>query len=282
MTPTAVEQMLERYSRDTDAAMTHALREVMQEIALAGLNRGGFFAKAVFYGGTCLRIFYGLPRFSEDLDFSLLATNREFTFEPYFIILREEFAAFGFEVEMVEKPKSATSDIASAFLKKSSSIYDLKVSGGKTLKIKLEVDIDPPLGFGTEQKLLIQPYSFYVNCFALPDLFAGKMHALLFRKWKNRSNGRDWFDFEWYIRKGTSLNLCYFSERARQSGHWQGEDMTSAQFMGLLRERVHSLDVDSVRMEVSRFVREPDQLQIWSRNYFLQLADLLLGEIEVK
>ena len=279
MTPTVVEQMLERYPRDTDAAVTHALREVMQEIALAGLNRGGFFAKAAFYGGTCLRIFYGLPRFSEDLDFSLLATNRQFTFKPYFKILRQEFAAFGFEVEIVEKPKSATSDIASAFLKKSSSIYDLKVSGGKTLKIKLEVDIDPPLGFGTEQKLLMQPYSFYVHCFALPDLFAGKMHALLFRKWKNRANGRDWFDFEWYIRRGTSLNLCHLSERARQSGHWQGEDMTSSQFMGLVRERVHSLDVDSVRMEVSRFVREPDQLHIWSRDYFLQLADLLRGRV---
>jgi len=275
MTPTVVEQMLERYPRDTDAAVTHALREVMQEIALAGLNRGGFFAKAAFYGGACLRIFYGLPRFSEDLDFSLLAANLEFTFEPYFKVLREEFAAFGFEVEMVEKSKSATSDIASAFLKKSSSIYDLRVSGGKTLKIKLEVDIDPPLGFGTEQKLLIQPYSFYVNCFALPDLFAGKMHALLFRKWKNRANGRDWFDFEWYIRKGTPLNLRHLAERARQSGHWQGGDMTSAQFMELLRGRIHALDVDSVRKEVSRFVREPDQLQIWSRNYFLQLSDLV-------
>jgi predicted nucleotidyltransferase component of viral defense system len=275
MTPTVVEQMLERYPRDTDAAVTHALREVMQEIALAGLNRGGFFAKAAFYGGTCLRIFYGLPRFSEDLDFSLLAANLEFTFEPYFKALREEFAAFGFEVDIVEKSKSATSDIASAFLKKSSSIYDLKVSGGKTLKIKLEVDIDPPLGFGTEQKLLIQPYSFYVNCFTLPDLFAGKVHAVLFRKWKNRANGRDWFDFEWYVRRGTPLNLRHLAERARQSGHWQGDDMSPQQFMELLRGRILSLDVDSLRLEVSRFVREADQLQIWSRDYFIQLAGLI-------
>lgn len=139
----------------------------------------------------------------------------------------------------------------------------------------MEVDIDPPLGFSTEPKLLIQPYSFYVSCFSLPDLFAGKMHALLFRKWKNRVNGRDWFDFEWYIRQGTPLNLRHLLERARQSGHWQGEDLTPQQFMELLRARIQSLDVDSVRLEVSRFVRETDQLQIWSRDYFMQLAELL-------
>jgi len=272
---TVVEQMLERYPRDTDAAVTHALREVMQEIALAGLNRGGFFSKAAFYGGTCLRIFHGLPRFSEDLDFSLLTANSSFTFAPYFQALHEEFMAFGFEVDIVEKPKTSTSDIASAFLKKTSSIYDLTVAGEKILKIKFEVDTDPPLGFTTEQKLLIQPYSFYVKCFALPDLFAGKAHALLFRKWKNRANGRDWFDFEWYIRKGTPLNLLHLSARARQSGHWSGGDMSPEQFMGLLQTRIQSLDVDSVRQEVSRFVRDNNQLKIWSRDYFLQLAGLL-------
>jgi len=167
--------------------------------------------------------------------------------------LREEFAAFGFDVDIVEKPKAATSDIASAFLKKTSSIYDLTVAGDKILKIKFEVDTDPPLGFCTEQKLLIQPYSFYVKCFALPDLFAGKAHALLFRKWKNRANGRDWYDFEWYIRKGTPLNLLHLAERARQSGHWSDGVMSPEQFMDLLRTRIQSLDVDSVRKEVSHF-----------------------------
>lgn len=272
---TVIEQMLQRYPRDTDAAMTHALREVMQEIALAGLNRAGFFAKAAFYGGTCLRIFHGLPRFSEDLDFSLMAADAGFSFTPYFQTLRNEFSAFGFEVEIIEKQKTATADIASAFLKKTSSIYDLTVVGEKTLKIKFEVDTDPPLRFSTEEKLLIQPYSFYVKCFALPDLFAGKMHALLFRQWKNRVKGRDWFDFEWYVRKGAPLNLRHLSERARQSGHWSGEDIRPEQFRDLLRTRIQSLDIDSVRQDVRRFVKEPAQLQIWSREYFLQLAGML-------
>ncbi|KAF5053641.1 Nucleotidyl transferase AbiEii toxin, Type IV TA system [anaerobic digester metagenome] len=272
---TVIEQMLERYPRHTDAQETHALREVMQEIALAGLGRGGFFAKAAFYGGTCLRIFHGLQRFSEDLDFSLLKPDSSFSFAPYLQTLREEFSAFGFEVQIEEKQKTAASDIVSAFLKKTSSRYDLNVSGRKALKIKFEVDTDPPLGFATEERLLIQPYSFYVKCFALPDLFAGKMHALLFRQWKNRVKGRDWYDFEWYVRRGTPLNLAHLSERSRQSGHWSGGDMNKEQFMEILHKRTESVDFVSARQDVEHFVGDPEQLAIWSREYFHQLAQLI-------
>lgn len=272
---TVVEQMLQRYALTTHEDKAHALREVMQEIALAGLNRGGFFEKAAFYGGTCLRIFHGLPRFSEDLDFSLLKPDAGFSFEPYFKTLREEFLAFGFEVEVTEKQKTATTDIASAFLKKSASIYDLQVTGQKAMKIKFEVDTDPPLGFATEEKLLIQPYSFYVKCFSLPDLFAGKMHALLYRKWKNRVKGRDWFDFEWYVRKGCPLNLAHFCERARQSGDLASATLQPAEFVALLQARIRTLDVDSARQDVVRFVKDAAALNIWSQDYFLQLAAMM-------
>jgi predicted nucleotidyltransferase component of viral defense system len=273
-----IEQMLARYPRHTDAQETHALREVMQEIALAGLGRGGFFGKAAFYGGTCLRIFHGLRRFSEDLDFSLLKPDSTFSFAPYLQTLRDEFSAFGFEIQIEEKQKTAASDIVSAFLKKTSSRYDLHVSGRKTLKIKFEVDTDPPLGFATEEKLLIQPYSFYVKCFALPDLFAGKMHALLFRQWKNRVKGRDWYDFEWYVRKGVPLNLAHLSERSRQSGHWSGDDMDREQFMKILHQRIESVDFASARQDVEHFVSDAEELAIWSTEYFLQLAQMILVE----
>lgn len=272
---TVVEQMLQRYALNTHEDRAHALREVMQEIALAGLNRGGFFDKAAFYGGTCLRIFHGLPRFSEDLDFSLLKPEANFSFEPYFKTLRDEFSAFGFEVEIAEKQKTATTDIASAFLKKSSSIYDLQVAGQKTMKIKFEVDTDPPLGFATEEKLLIQPYSFYVKCFSLPDLFAGKMHALLYRKWKNRVKGRDWFDFEWYVRRGCQLNLAHFCERARQSGDLESATLQQAEFIAMLQGRIRTLDVDSARQDVVRFVKDSAALNIWSHDYFLQLGSMV-------
>jgi len=273
---TVIEQMLQRYALTTDQNRSQALREVMQEIALAGLNRGGFFEKAAFYGGTCLRIFHGLPRFSEDLDFSLLRPQTHFSFEPYFKTLREEFAAFGFEVEITAKQKTAVTDIASAFLKKSSSLYDVQVAGQKAMKIKLEVDTDPPLQFATEEKLLIQPYSFYVKCFALPDLFAGKMHALLYRKWQNRVKGRDWFDYEWYVRRGIALNLAHFCERARQSGDWASDTITKQEFLALLQTRVQTLDVASARQDVVRFVKDAEALNIWSQDYFLQLGAMLV------
>ncbi len=134
-----------------------------------------------------------------------------FLFEPYFDALITEFNALGFEVEISAREKSIETAVVSAFLKKNTSIYDVSVRGQKVLKIKFEVDTEPPLGFNTEEKLLLSPYSVYVKCFSLPDLYAGKMHALLFRRWRNRVKGRDWFDFEWYVRQGAELNLTHLT-----------------------------------------------------------------------
>ncbi|MBW7881724.1 MAG: nucleotidyl transferase AbiEii/AbiGii toxin family protein [Caldilineaceae bacterium] len=254
----------------------HALREVMQEIALAGLQRGGFFDKAAFYGGTCLRIFHGLPRFSEDLDFSLLVPDREFRLEPYFDAMRGEFASFGFDVEITAHAKSANSEVVSAFVKQGTSIHDVQVRGQRHLKIKFEVDTDPPPGFATEERLLLQPYSFYVKCYALPDLHAGKLHALLFRKWKNRVKGRDWFDFEWYVRNAVPLHLAHLEQRARQSGDWEGAAMGPADLKTLLRQRIDALDVEQARADVRPFLRDARVLEIWSARYFHDLADRMV------
>ena len=265
-----IEQMLARYPTQERG---HALREVMQEIALAGLQRGGFFDKAAFYGGACLRIFHGLARFSEDLDFSLLAPDRGFSLEPYFDAMRGEFAAFGFQVTITAHAKSVDSAVVSAFVKQGTSIHDVQVHGQKTLKIKFEVDTDPPPGFATEERLLVQPYSFYAKCYALPDLHAGKMHALLFRKWKNRVKGRDWFDFEWYVRHAVPLHLAHLEQRARQSGDWDGPAMLPADFLRLLQQRIDTLDIDQARADVRPFLRDARALEIWSPRYFRDLAD---------
>ncbi len=267
-----VDVMLARYLVEPGADQTNALREVMQEIALVGLQRAGFFEEAAFYGGTCLRIFHGLPRYSEDLDFSLLKTDRSFRLVPYFERLTEEFAALGFDVEISEKRKTADTDITSAFLKNTASRFDLKIQGNRILKIKFEVDTDPPLGFITEQKLLLQPYSTYINCFVLPDLFAGKTHALLFRQWQNRVKGRDWFDFEWYVRQGVPLNRQHLCTRAQQSGHWSEPTLTQEDFAQLLKERIDNVDLDSAREDVIRFIKSPDEIKIWSKPYFYELA----------
>lgn len=268
-----VEQMLQRVPQGNTGESSQALREVMQEIALAGLYRRGFFAKAAFYGGTCLRIFHNLPRFSEDLDFSLLESDPAFSLHPYLQGLEEEFAALGISVEISVKNKTTQSAIVSAFLKTSTTVVQLAIGGLKMLKIKLEVDTDPPLGFSTEEQLLLQPYSFYAKCFSLPDLFAGKMHALLFRQWQQRVKGRDWFDLEWYLRQGTPLHLDHLAERSRQSGHWPGDQpFTADTLRTLLAERINRLNGAHARVDIERFIADPQPLAIWSQDYFNQLA----------
>jgi predicted nucleotidyltransferase component of viral defense system len=201
------DQMLSRYQIVTKDDLTNATHEVMQQIALAGLYRSDFFNKAAFYGGTCLRIFHGLQRFSEDMDFSLLQADENFALENYFEPIISEFKALGKEVVINKKEKTPQTNVKSAFLKESTEIYDLQFATEKQVKIKIEVDTHPPPDFSTEYKLLLLPFSFMTRCYALPDLFAGKMHAFLFRAWKNRVKGRDWYDFEWYVRNGTALNF---------------------------------------------------------------------------
>ena len=265
---TIYEQMLARYTGDERKAH----QEVMQQIALAGLYRAGFFEHAAFYGGTCLRIFHGLQRFSEDMDFSLLQPNDTFHFESFFPTIIQEFELAGRTVEITKKDKRNFGKVESAFLKDTTDVYDLSFQTEKSLKIKIEVDINPPLHFQTEQKLLMLPYSFMTRCFTLPDLFAGKMHALVFRNWKNRVKGRDWYDFEWYVRNGIGLNWSHLHERILQ---FNGEDMTQEQFMSLLLDRLQTTNIDQVKADVEHFVLNRQELDIWSNDYFVQVAHLM-------
>ncbi len=271
-----LEQMLNRYPLVSVEQHDQALREVMQEVALAGLNRAGFFEQAAFYGGTCLRIFHGLPRFSEDLDFSLLQPDAEFSLQPYFKAVIAEFKALGLDVEIATKQKTIDSQIESAFLKNNTQVFSLNISSARKVKIKFEVDTLPPLGFATEEKLLLQPFSFYVKCFALPDLFAGKLHALLFRQWKNRIKGRDWFDFEWYVRHKVSPNLAHFARRAHESGAIHQYVVSKIELQALLHQRIMAVDFDSAKQDVVKFIPDAKVLNIWSTDYFLQLADRLI------
>lgn len=270
------DEMLAAYAPKSQQEQLNALHEVMQQITLAGLERGGFMEKAAFYGGTCLRIFHGLERFSEDMDFSLLTPDRTFRLEPYFEAVAEEFALMGQKVTLTAKKKTKQSAVQSAFLKSETAQYDLQLERGRAIKIKIEVDTDPPLGFATEQKLLLQPFSFFTRCYSLPCLFAGKMHALLFRAWQNRVKGRDWYDFEWYIRKGIPLNWAHFCERSRAFNG--GEELTPERFRDLLRARLSSVPIEQVKADVLPFVRRTEETDIWTTDYFLRLAELLKTE----
>lgn len=268
-------EMIDRQKPSNDAEWLAAMRETMQIIALAGLYRGGFFDKAAFYGGTCLRIFHKLDRFSEDMDFSLLKPNSEFTLEPWFDAIKLEFKAAGADISIERKIKSKESDIDSAFLKADTKEYALRLKQDKKLKIKIEVDKNPPLKFQVENNLLLQPSSFFVKTYTLSSLFAGKLHALLYRSWKNRVKGRDWYDFEWYIRNGVALNLEHFNVRAIQSGHIHSVVDKTGLF-DLLQNKIVKLDVKAAKEDVSPFLKTTDQLNIWSKEYFLELSKALV------
>ena len=266
------DNMLSCYELTTEQQKRNAIFEVNQQIILAGLYAGGFFESAAFYGGTCLRIFHGLQRFSEDMDFSLLSPDENFDFSKYFQPIVDAFALVGREVEIAKKDKKSFGKVESAFLKDNTDVYDVTFQTEKSIKIKIEVDTCPPLNFTTEQKLLLQPHSFMTRCFTLPDLFAGKMHALVYRAWKNRVKGRDWYDFEWYVRNGVALDFAHLAERCKQ---FNGEDITPESFKAKLIERLSTADIKQVKEDVLPFVRNTKELDIWSNDYFVQLAEMV-------
>ncbi len=276
-----IKEWIASYNPQSEEDTLNALREIMQEIALAGLSRSDFFEKAAFYGGTALRIFYGLERFSEDLDFSLLAADRRFSLEPYFSFIIAEFHAVGLTVSIKEKEKKVKTSIESAFLKSEtlwkelvleSIVSQIGIRSNRSIKIKIEVDRNPPLDFKTEEKLLLRPFSFYVKCFTQPCLFAGKLHALLFRKWKNRVKGRDWYDMEWYIRRGIALNTHHFFTRALDTGDWNKKTITPQQITQLLHEKIDAVSFDKIKNDVLPFIKNPNALDIWSPEYFNDLV----------
>ncbi|MFB2118038.1 nucleotidyl transferase AbiEii/AbiGii toxin family protein [Parapedobacter sp. 2B3] len=276
-----IKEWLDSYKPANEQEAKDALREIMQEIALAGLYRAGFFEKAAFYGGTALRIFYGLDRFSEDLDFSLLDVDTEFNLGKYQEAIVNEFESLGMKVSIREKKKAVKSNIDSAFLKsetlwKELVLEDIIPQQGinriANVKIKIEVDAEPPLGFETEEKLLLRPFSFYVKCFTLSDLFAGKMHALLFRKWGQNVKGRDWYDMEWYIKKGVALNLRHFALRAKDSGDWDSDVITENEFRRLFAKKIDAVNMRYVKDDIKRFIKDQGILEIWSPKYFHDLA----------
>jgi len=282
-----IKEWIAGYNPQNEEEIISALREMMQEITLAALSRTNFFEKAAFYGGTALRIFYGLDRYSEDLDFSLLKPDFDFSMEPYFNAIRSEFKSLGLTVRIKEKEKTKQTTIESAFLKAETIwqeivlediIKETGVRSNKTLKIKIEVDRQPPLNFNTEQKLLIRPFSFYVKCFTVSSLFAGKMHALLFRKWKNRVKGRDWYDLEWYVKKGIPLDLTHFLARAIDTKDWQENSISEKQVTELLYAKINAVDFNSIKKDVIRFIKNNEALNIWSPEYFKDLVNKIKFE----
>ncbi len=275
-----IKDWLSTYTINSKETLFSAKREIMQEIALAGLSRAGFFDHASFYGGTALRIFYNIKRFSEDLDFSLNYKDDTFSIENYIPHIVNEFVILGLDVNLTIKKKTKLSAIESAFLKENTLWGMLTIKGKNasfpSVKIKIEIDKLPPLKFEYEPKLLLRPYSFYVNCMKEEFLFAEKMHAVLFRQWKTRVKGRDWYDFEWFVKRETPLNLVHLKERSIESGHWEpDQSLDRKEFLELLNDKISVLDVKSAKNEIERFIEDPNEVAIWSNDYFKNLLEFI-------
>lgn len=277
-----IKEWIESYKPKNKDELNQAFREIMQEITLAGLYRSSFFEKGAFYGGTALRIFHGLDRFSEDLDFTLLASYEDFSLANYLKAVENEFTSLGINVTIKEKDKSIETNIESAFLKSETiwkelileaAVPGLGLEQKPCIKVKIEVDTKPPLGFSTEEKLLLRPFSFYVKCLSIQDLFAGKMHALLYRKWKNNVKGRDWYDFEWYIKKRIPIHLNHFKLRALDSGDLKDEKLSKEEFKQLIHQRIENVDLKMAKSDIVRFIKDPHLIDIWSKKYFHDLVE---------
>jgi len=284
----AIGKMLEKYDLSTADNTYEALREILQEIVLLGLYRAGFFNHAVFYGGTALRILYGLDRFSEDLDFSLLEADESFDLGVYEKSIVDTLKSFGFEVDIQLKNQNGV--IKSAFLKGNTAQHLLNIKApddviakygqGRLVKIKFEVDTQPPLAFGSEKKTQLLPAPFMINTMTLPSLFAGKIHAILCRNWSSRPKGRDWYDLVWYIANGYKVDLTHLSARLKQSCDWQTkegvrieEEITEAYILELLKKRIEGLDIENAKRDIEPFISDRQVLDIWSKEFFLGVVE---------
>ena len=278
---TILTQMLAHYTTNTLDEKKNAVKEVVQEIALCGLSRAGFFKQAAFYGGTALRIFYGLDRFSEDLDFSLIAPNSDFELRPYFSGLEKELAAAGLKFSVEEKVKSAQSEIKSAFLKGNTkehilSIYDednVHINPDEIIKIKFEVDINPPAFATFENKYRLLPSPYSVKLYDMPSLFAGKVHAVICRAWKNRIKGRDLYDYVFYFANQAKINLPHLRARLEDSGVLNERDeFTLETLKAMLTERFETIDYEKAKKDVLPFVKDASKLDLWNKDFFTEIT----------
>ena len=278
----AIEQMLQKYDCHSQLDYINGIKEIFQEIALLGLWRAKFYEKAAFYGGSALRILYGLDRFSEDLDFTLLKSDDEFDLAHYNQAIADELKGFGFDVTVEKKNKNIESNIESAFIKADSKKQLLVINAPvnvlkslhhmQAIKIKMEVDVHPPQKFNTEVRTLLQPIPFSVKTLTQPDLFAGKIHAILCRPWMTRVKGRDWYDFVWYIARQIPVNLNHLRERLMQSNAWQQDrQLTQQALIQLLEQKIEQTDFDNAKKDVLPFLKDTQSVALWDVSFFKEL-----------
>ena len=276
-------QMLSKYQINNLQDKENAIKEIVQEVVLCGLSRGGFFKDAAFYGGTALRIFYGLDRFSEDLDFSLVTQNSNFDLTKYFSYIENETKSVGLNFEVKEKIKTRDSNIKSAFLKGNTKEHILTfyenstdaniINKDEVIKIKFEVDINPPVGATYETKFGLLPSPYQVRLYDMGSLFAGKIHTCLCRNWKSRVKGRDFYDYVFFLSMGAKVNLDNLKAKLVQSNYIKEDfNLTIETLKELLNERFANMDFLQAKEDVLPFVRDKSKLDLWSKEFFIEIT----------
>ena len=275
--------MLSKYSIKNLDDKKNAIKEIVQEIVLCGLSRAGFFNKAAFYGGTALRIFYGLDRFSEDLDFSLISPNPDFDLSVFFNYIENETRSLGLNFSVISKEKSIDSEIKSAFLKgntrehiltfyESTADADL-ISKNDVIKIKFEIDTTPPEGATFETKFGLLPSPYQVRLYDISSLFAGKIHACLCRNWKTRVKGRDFYDYVFFLSLGAKVNIAHLKARLVQSQFIDDDfNLTIDSLKELLNERFAAIDFEQAKEDVLPFIKDKSKLELWSKEFFIEIT----------
>ncbi len=279
-------QMLAKYQINNIEDKKNAIKEIVQEIVLCGLSRGGFFKEAAFYGGTALRIFYGLDRFSEDLDFSLVTQNPNFDLTKYFPYIENETKSLGLDFTAIEKTKSFDSNIKSAFLKGNTKEHilcfyenseDAKfINKDETIRIKFEVDVYSPIGATYETKFGLLPSPYQVKLYDLSSLFAGKIHACLCRNWKSRVKGRDFYDYVFFLSIGAKVNLKNLKAKLIQSNYISEDyDLNLDNLKKLLNKRFENLNIEQAKQDVLPFIKDKSKLDLWSEEFFKTITQNL-------
>jgi predicted nucleotidyltransferase component of viral defense system len=271
-------QMLDKYNCSSVLDYENALKEIIQEVTMLGLWRARFFEHGLFYGGSALRILYDLERFSEDIDLTLLKPDPDFTLEKYFSAILQELESFGFVVQLEAKTKQRSGPIDSAFKKADTLVHfmfinaNLKTHPNAKLKIKIEIDRDPPFEYKTENRYHLSPIPFTIKSMTLPSLFAGKLHAVLCRKKVFNIKGRDWYDLIWFVNKKISVNLRYLKEKMIQSGDlWKNQRLNKEVLSELLILKSKEVNFEQAIKDVSPFIKrktEQDSLELWSPEFF--------------
>ena len=290
----SIQSMIERYQPQNAEAYRNALKEIVQEIALYGMSKSGFFQEGAFYGGTALRIFYGLHRFSEDMDFSLVHPNPSFALSDYLPAVEEELSAVGLKMRVEQKNKTKVTDIQSAFIKGGTLIQIISIQQTdevlipgihkqEQLKIKLEVDTNPPPGAGFVLRYALRPVPYVVRLYDKPSLFAGKIHAVLCRNWARRIKGRDLYDYVWYLSQDTPVNLFHLQKRLEQSDRWDSSKQLALQdTKDMLKERFSQLDFEAAKKDVIPFLSDASELDLWNAGFFQAITENLTANMPRK